>query len=167
MGVAIPDAGGESPESALYSKMVVRRCGEISSVADAGAIVDELLDLLSVSVTTDKGLGVALSTLVLALRAVRSELREGWYSSVGVGAILFGVSGKSLSINLVADTTRVCKHGLLDWSGDPAISEKPDVCSNAIASPFALRARGATSCVGDLVCFCAPDLAELPELPRR
>lgn len=78
MGVAVPDAGGELSERALYSKIVVRRCVEISSDADAGADVGKLLDLPSVSVITDKGLRVTLSTLDLALRAIRSELREGW-----------------------------------------------------------------------------------------
>ena len=168
MGVAVPEAGGEFSESALYSKIVVRRCGEISSDADAGVDVGALLDLLSVSVMTDRGLCFALSKLALALRDSRSELREGWYSSVGVGAMLFGVSGKSLSINLVADTTWVCKLGLLDWLADVSVSEeKPDVCSKAIVLPLTLRGRGATGCAGDFVCFCAPDLAELPELPRR
>ena len=78
MGVAVPEAGGEFSESALYSRIVVRRCGEISSDADAGADVGALLDLLSVSVMTDRGLRFALSKLALALRDSRSELREGW-----------------------------------------------------------------------------------------
>jgi len=75
MGVVVPDAGGEFSDRVLYSRIVVRRCGEISSDADAGA---ELSDLPSVSVTTDKGLRFALSTLDLLLRARMSELREGW-----------------------------------------------------------------------------------------
>jgi len=74
MGVTVPDAGGEFSERALYSRIVVRRCGEISSDADAG----ELLDFSSVSVMTDRGLRFALSMLALLLRARRSELREGW-----------------------------------------------------------------------------------------
>ena len=78
MDVAVPDAGGEFSAKALYSKIVVRRCGEISSDADAGANVGALLDLLSVSVMTDRGLRFALSKLALALRASRSELREVW-----------------------------------------------------------------------------------------
>jgi hypothetical protein len=78
MGVVVPDAGGEFSESALYSRIVVRRCGEISSDADAGADVGKLLAVPSVSVITDRGLRFALSMLVLALRARRSELREGW-----------------------------------------------------------------------------------------
>jgi len=78
MGVAVPDAGGEFSAKALYSKIVVRWCGETSSDADAGADEGELLDFSSVSVMTDRGLRFALSTLALALRARRSELREGW-----------------------------------------------------------------------------------------
>ena len=78
IGVAVPDAGGESSVKALYSRIVVKRCGEISSDADAGADVGELLDLASVSVMTDRGLRFALSTLALLFRARRSELREGW-----------------------------------------------------------------------------------------
>jgi hypothetical protein len=78
MGVVVPDAGGEVSERVLYSKIVVRRCGEISSDADSGADVGKLLALPSVSVMTDKGLRFALSTLALALRARSSELREGW-----------------------------------------------------------------------------------------
>ena len=78
MGVAVPDAGGEFSASALYSRIVVKRCGEISSDADTGADVGEMLDLPSVSVMTERGLRFALSTLALALRAKRRELREGW-----------------------------------------------------------------------------------------
>jgi hypothetical protein len=78
MGVVVPDAGGEFSERGLYSRIVVRRCGEISSDADAGADVGKMLAWLSVSVITDRGLRFALSTLALALRARRSELREGW-----------------------------------------------------------------------------------------
>ena len=82
--------------------------------------------------------------------------------------MLFGVSGKSLSMNLVADTTWVCKFGLLGWLADVSVpEEKSDVCSKVIVLPLTLRGRGATDCAGDFVCFCAPDLAELPELPRR
>ena len=77
MGVAVPEAGGEFSESALYSRIVVRRCGEISSDADAGADVGALLDMPSVSVITERGLRFALSTLALAFRASRRELREG------------------------------------------------------------------------------------------
>jgi hypothetical protein len=44
-----------------------------------------------------------LVVLDLLLRAKMRESRDGWYISIGVGAMLFGVSGKSLSMNLVAD----------------------------------------------------------------
>ena len=75
MGVAVPEAGGEFSDRVLYSRIVVRRCGEISSDADVGA--DGLLGLVSVSVITERGLFVALSTLALHFRAMMSELREG------------------------------------------------------------------------------------------
>jgi hypothetical protein len=78
MGVVVPEAGGEFSESVLYSRIVVRRCGEISSDADAGAELGKMLAWLSVSVITERGLRFALSTLALALRARRSEFREGW-----------------------------------------------------------------------------------------
>jgi hypothetical protein len=75
MGVAVPDAGGGFSNSALYSMIVVRRCGEISSDADAGA--DGLVGLVSVSAMTERGLFVAPSTPALLFRAMMSELREG------------------------------------------------------------------------------------------
>jgi hypothetical protein len=56
-----------------------------------------------VSVTAERGLRCVLVVLDLLLRAKMRELRDGWYISVGVGAMLFGASGKSLSMNLVAD----------------------------------------------------------------
>ena len=82
--------------------------------------------------------------------------------------MLFGVSGKSLSMNLVADGIWMRTFGSLDWSLVLLVpGKKSDVCSMSMVSPFALRGLGATILVGDFVCFCAPVLAELPELPLR
>jgi hypothetical protein len=61
------------------------------------------LDSASVSTTAERGLRCVLVVLDLLLRAKMRESRDGWYISIGVGAMLFGVSGKSLSMNLVAD----------------------------------------------------------------
>lgn len=78
MGVAVPEAGGEFSESVLYSRIVVRRCGEISSDGDTDVDEGELLDLGSVFVMTERGLRFALSEPDLLLRAKRRELRDGW-----------------------------------------------------------------------------------------
>lgn len=168
-GVAVPGAGGEFSESDLYSKIVVRRCGEISSVTEAGGGVGELLNLASTSVTTERGLRFALPPLSLLFRAMIRELREGWYSSVGVGAMLFGVSGNSLSIKLAAEGIWTWTLGFLGLYITPvALGKNPEVSSMVKASPFALRGRGATiGVVGVLALLFAIALAEVLEHPRR
>lgn len=167
--MAVPEAGGEFSESDLDSKIVVRRCREISSVAEAGGGVGELLNLASTSVTTERGVRFTLPPLSPLFRAMIRELREGWYSSVGVGAILLGVSGNSFSMKLASEGIWTWTFGFFVLDITPlALGKNPEVSSMAKVSPFALRCRGATIGVVEVLAFLfAIALAEVPELPRR
>lgn len=92
--------------------------------------------MVLISEIWDKGLLLGVKPLDLRLPRPDSGLRGEWYSSVGVGAILLGVSGKSLSMKLSAAGIDKSIFLFFVLKTPPfVVGKNPEVCSIAIVSP--------------------------------